>query len=118
MATEFRVPDEVLAQRKAEQQSQPEAQRAKVRMLVDTLTMLNPNAKKNMVNAMSDVRPSHLLDVNLRQACGIDGATGEILDDDRAKLVKASTENDTPNTDEGIEKSDEFISQSRIENLL
>ncbi len=98
--------------------SQPEAQRAKVRMLVDTLTMLNPNAKKNMVNAMSDVRPSHLLDVDLRQACGIDGATGEILDDDRAKLVKASTENDTPNTDEGIEKSDEFISQSRIENLL
>ncbi|CAM9995299.1 unnamed protein product, partial [Heterosigma akashiwo] len=68
--------------------SQPDAQRAKVKMLVNTLTMLNPNAKKNIMNAMSDVRPSHLLDVDLRVACGIDGATGEILDPERARLVK------------------------------
>ena len=108
--------------------SQPEAQRAKVRMLVDTtLAMLNPNAKKNMINAMSDVRPSHLLDIDLRDACGIDGATGQIIDPNRANLVKASTTNKNNNNDESINGTDEsisltenndFLSQSKIENLL
>lgn len=98
--------------------SQPEAQRAKVRMLVDTLTMLNPNAKKNMVNAMGDVRPSHLLDVDLREACGMNGATGEVLDLERAKLVKGMSGSNKPNIDEAVESSDEFISKSRIESLL
>lgn len=64
--------------------TQPDAQRAKVRMLIDTLEMLNPNAKKNMMNAMGDVRPSHLLDVGLRQACGLDGVTGKIVEVERA----------------------------------
>jgi tRNA(Ile)-lysidine synthase TilS/MesJ len=48
--------------------TQPDAQRAKVKSLVDmTLSTLNPNAKRNMINAMSDVRPCHLLDVELRE---------------------------------------------------
>jgi hypothetical protein len=42
--------------------TQPDAQRAKVKMLVDsTFTMLNPNAKRNMVNAMGDIRLSHFI---------------------------------------------------------
>jgi hypothetical protein len=57
-------------------------------MLVDTLTMLNPNAKTNIVNAMSDVGPSHFYIVELREACGIDGVTGEILDMERGSLAK------------------------------
>lgn len=32
-------------------------------------------AKQNLLNAMGDVRPSHLLDQNLRQACGMDPIT-------------------------------------------
>lgn len=94
--------------------TQPQAQRAKVGMLVDTLTMLNPNAKKNMINAMENVRPSHLLDVDLRKACGIDGATGEVLDEERAALVKATDQK----PDESVENSDEYISKSRIDSLL
>ena len=50
--------------------------------------MLNPNTKKNMMNAMGDVRPSHLLDVGLRQACGLDSITGKIVEVERAGLVK------------------------------
>ncbi len=102
--------------------TQPDAQRAKVRMLVDTLTALNPNAKRNMINAMSDVRPSHLLDINLREACGIDGSTGEVLDVDRANLVKAREQNNSKISNkqkaESSEEGPEFISQSRIESLL
>ena len=38
--------------------TQPDAQRAKVRMLVNTLEALHLNAKRNMINAISDVRPT------------------------------------------------------------
>lgn len=103
--------------------TQPDAQRGKVRMLVDTLEALNPNAKRNMINAMGDVRPSHLLDVGLREACGIDGATGEVVDEDRAALVKGFVpRKDTSPHANGETAIDEeeakFMSQSRIESLL
>ena len=70
--------------------SQPDAHRAKMKMLVGLLDGMNPNARKNMITAMSDVRPSHLLDVNLREACGLNGKTGEIVSMamDRARLVR------------------------------
>jgi tRNA 2-thiocytidine biosynthesis protein TtcA len=110
--------------------TQPDAQRAKVKLLVDsTLTMFNPNAKKNMINAMGDVRPSHLLDIGLREACGFDGATGEILDGDRVKGIRGyeeSTEsaigngndNDNASANEDGDNTLEFGSKSRIESLL
>ena len=117
--------------------TQPDAQRAKVKFLVDsTLTMLNPNAKKNMINAMGDVRPSHLLDVGLREACGFDGATGEVLDGERVEKIKgyedsissidgkssgeSSSINNGNHDNEGSNEDDavQFTSRSRIENLL
>ena len=106
--------------------TQPDAQRAKVRMLIDTLEALNPNAKRNMMNAMADVRPSHLLDVGLREVCGMDGATGEIIDGERASKVKAISSNglnatgdgDANNGNEDTETQPEFISLSKIESLL
>lgn len=113
--------------------TQPDAQRAKVKMLVDTLEVLNPNAKRNMINAMGDVRPSHLLDVDLRVACGIDGATGEVMDEDRARLVKGFTDSKEATMSSDASKSNDiqaeqadcstsvdidFQSTSKIESLL
>lgn len=111
--------------------TQPDAQRAKVKMLVDTtLSMLNPQAKRNIINGMGDVRPSHLLDFDLRTAVGIDGATGVVIDESRAKLVKGESTNPTKQSpddeqtqvetgeqDQG-KSTEEYLSQSRIENLL
>jgi tRNA 2-thiocytidine biosynthesis protein TtcA len=94
--------------------TQPDAQRAKVRMLLDAVEALSPDAKKNMMNAMGDIRPSHLLDIGLREACGMDGATGMVVDPKRASLVKGYQES-VPQDDD--ERSD-FLSQSRIERLL
>jgi Predicted ATPase of the PP-loop superfamily implicated in cell cycle control len=93
--------------------TQPDAQRAKVKMLLDAVEALSPDAKKNMMNAMGDIRPSHLLDIGLREACGMDGATGRVVDPKRASLVKGFQESD-PNDDE----SNDVLSQSRIEKLL
>lgn len=58
--------------------TQPDAHRAKVKLLCGTLESLNPNAKKNVLNALSDVRPSHLLDKGLRAAAGLDPVTGAV----------------------------------------
>jgi hypothetical protein len=40
-----------------------------MKLLVGTLDSLNVNAKKNVLNALRDVRPSHLLDqeINLKR---------------------------------------------------
>ena len=57
-------------------------QRPQVKLLLQTLQDLNPNAKQNMMNAMANVRPSHLLDQDLREACGMDRITGEDEEDD------------------------------------
>ena len=53
-----------------------------VKLLLSTLESLNPNAKQNMLRAMSDIRPSHMLDQKLREACGLDPITGDEDDDD------------------------------------
>lgn len=99
--------------------TQPDAQRAKVKMLVDsTFTMLNPNAKRNMVNAMGDIRPSHLLDVGLREACGLDGVTGEIIDQKRAGLIKGYEDKSTQDDMTSDDSSKGFESKSKIESLL
>lgn len=37
-------------------------------------------ARKNMLSALADVRPTHLLDRDLREACGLHAASGELLD--------------------------------------
>ena len=56
--------------------NQANLQRPQVKLLLSTLQDLNPNAKRNILNAMGDVRPSHLLDQDLRKACGMDPLTG------------------------------------------
>lgn len=67
--------------------TQPDAQRAKVKLLLQTLESMNPNARKNLVNAMGDVRPSHLLDRGLRSACGLHAQTGSVVDQ-RARMIR------------------------------
>ena len=42
-----------------------------------------------MLRALSDVRPSHLLDRDLRGACGLDPCTGEPVDDRAARIFRA-----------------------------
>ena len=59
--------------------TQPDAQRAKMKLLLQTLDSVNQNARKNLLNAMGDVRPSHLLDRGLRAACGLDADTGSVV---------------------------------------
>ncbi len=71
--------------------TQPDAQRAKVKLLLSTLEAMNPNARKNLVNAMGDVRPSHLLDRGLRVACGLDETTGRVVHD-HAREMRAYRE--------------------------
>lgn len=56
-----------------------DAQRAKMKLLLHTLDSMNPNARKNLLNAMGDIRPSHLLDRGLRAACGLDADTGSVV---------------------------------------
>lgn len=57
--------------------NQDNLQRPQIKLLLNTLQDLNPNAKHNMLRAMSDIRPSHLLDQGLRESCGMDPITGE-----------------------------------------
>ena len=61
-------------------------QRPAVKLLLQTLQGMNPTAGQNMLRACRDVRPSHLLDQTLREACGMDPVTGEVTDDDDAEL--------------------------------
>ena len=102
--------------------SQPDAHRAKMKMLVGLLDGMNPNARKNMITAMSDVRPSHLLDVKLREACGLNGKTGEIVDMDRARLIRGFE--DIPDSVDGADtagvenENNGALPLSFIENLL
>jgi len=57
--------------------NQADLQRPQVKMLLSSLELLNENVKRNLLKAISDVRPSHLLDQNLRSSCGLDPVTGE-----------------------------------------
>lgn len=64
--------------------NQANLQRPQVKLLLSTLQDLNPQAKQNLLNAMADVRPSHLLDQQLRQSCGMDPITGDEEEGDSA----------------------------------
>jgi len=57
-------------------------QRPQVKLLLQTLSSFTPDAKKNWLHALGDVKPSHLLDQKLRIAVGMDPITGEEEDDD------------------------------------
>jgi tRNA 2-thiocytidine biosynthesis protein TtcA len=61
--------------------NQANLQRPQMKLLLKTLEHFNPNAKQNLLNAMGNIRPTHMLDQRLRQACGIDPVTGEGAED-------------------------------------
>jgi hypothetical protein len=48
---------------------------------------MNPGARGNVIRAMSKIKPSHLMDENLRMACGLDGISGVVVEEERAKLI-------------------------------
>lgn len=58
--------------------SQPDLQRGKVKLLLSTLESLNPQSTINVLNGMSRVQPTHLLDQQLRAASGFDPITGQV----------------------------------------
>jgi len=58
--------------------NQPNLHRPQVKLLLQTMeSAFTKDTKKNMLNAMSDIKPSHLLDQQLRRAVGMDPITGE-----------------------------------------
>lgn len=57
--------------------NQANLQRPQMKLLLETVQGLNPDAKINLLNAMGNINPGHLLDKNLRQSCGLDPVTGE-----------------------------------------
>jgi tRNA 2-thiocytidine biosynthesis protein TtcA len=57
--------------------SQENLQRKQVKRLLDDLHAANPNVRGNLFAALSNVRPSHLLDMELRAQCGLETPTGQ-----------------------------------------
>lgn len=68
--------------------NQANLQRPQVKLLLNTLQELNPTAKQNLLRAMSDIRPSHLLDQSLRAACGMDPITGDEDDTEESMQLR------------------------------
>ena len=62
--------------------SQPDGtpgQRQQMKLLLSALDGLGDGkARANMLTALADVRPTHLLDRDLREACGLDRASGAL----------------------------------------
>jgi tRNA 2-thiocytidine biosynthesis protein TtcA len=56
--------------------SQDNLKRKQVKQLIDRLHAENPNVRGNLLNALANVRPSHLLDTELRSRFGIEEAVG------------------------------------------
>lgn len=54
--------------------SQENLQRKRVKKLLDQLHADNPNVRGNLFNALANIRASHLYDVSLREALGVDEA--------------------------------------------
>jgi len=51
-----------------------------MKLLLATLDSVGDGqARRNMLTALGDVRPTHLLDRTLREACGLDPASGEVV---------------------------------------
>jgi len=57
--------------------SQENLQRKQIKALLNELEGQNPKIRGNMFAALSRVRPTHLLDTNVREAMGLDPVTGE-----------------------------------------
>lgn len=57
--------------------SQENLQRQQVKQLISDLNAANPKVRGNMFAALRNVKPSHLLDPDLREAMGLDAVTGE-----------------------------------------
>lgn len=73
--------------------SLPNAQRQQVKKLIADLHAQNPNVKGNMLAAIGNVRPTHLLDPKLRELYGVD----EIEASDESLLaIGAEGEDDDP----------------------
>jgi tRNA 2-thiocytidine biosynthesis protein TtcA len=57
--------------------SQEQLKRKRMKRLIDELAADNPAVRGNLVRALANVRPSHLLDQDLRRALGIEEALGD-----------------------------------------
>ncbi|KAL3800937.1 hypothetical protein ACHAWO_000070 [Cyclotella atomus] len=87
--------------------SQDDLHRGKAKLLVDAMESMNPNARRNVIKSLGNVRPSHLLDENLRDACGLDRVTGSVLDEDRARLI-GEAKHDAMSSDEVIDREEQI----------
>lgn len=102
--------------------SQDDLHRRKAKLLVDAMESMNPNARRNVISSLGNIRPSHMLDENLREACGLDRVTGGVVHEERAALI-GETKYDTTNIGE-IEASEKIVGMemhnpsSFIESLL
>jgi tRNA 2-thiocytidine biosynthesis protein TtcA len=68
--------------------TQKNLQRQRIKALLAGLQAENSCVKGNMMAAMSNVSPSHLLDLSLRKATGLDPITGVPLVDEAAPRVR------------------------------
>jgi tRNA(Ile)-lysidine synthase TilS/MesJ len=93
--------------------SQDDLHRGKAKLLVDAMESMNPNARRNVINSLGNVRPSHLLDENLRDACGLDRVTGGVIDEERAQLI-GEVRYDAIKSDEEVQ---EVVRRETIEDL-
>ncbi|KAL3910600.1 MAG: hypothetical protein SGARI_002042 [Bacillariaceae sp.] len=66
--------------------NQDALQRPQMKLLLGTLEQFNVNAKQNVLNAMGSISPSHMLDQDLREACGMDPVTGDTLEDENEPI--------------------------------
>lgn len=67
--------------------SQDDLHRGKAKLLVDAMSTMNPDARRNVINALGNIKPTHLLDENLRGACDLDRITGSVVDEERSLLI-------------------------------
>ena len=101
--------------------SQDDLHRGKAKLLVDAMDTMNPNARKNIINSLGNVKPTHLLDENLREACGLDKVTGSIVDEERAWLIGETKHGSINDTDSKAEQTGDIEihnPSSFIESLL
>jgi tRNA 2-thiocytidine biosynthesis protein TtcA len=70
--------------------SQVNLQRQRIKRLLANLEAENPRIKGNMMAAMRNVHPSHLMDLDLRAAVGLDPITAEPASDSAAPRVRRS----------------------------